>query len=452
MWEPDVDKRELRDLWVAIAIALSMGAYHLTYTLAIARELAIAQQIHRGLFFWILGLLWLAYRRWQRASQVQRTLMNILSSISTEVVMVIDSDRRIRMINESVERLFGLKTNWLIGRKTEELYGDRRINPSNPFEIRDALDKKGFHIGEATGTTADGKTFPLEIATARLRGQQGAVVLMKDITERKRAEEATRRAKEIAETAAETKTRLLSQIEEQFQKLKEAEQMRDNLTHMIVHDLRTPLQVIMANVDLMMQFPVRPLLAEETERLDEMHSQTKRLIGMVSDILDISRIESGKFPLSKSDCDLADVVEGAIGAAVLPASGPRIERQSPQSAARVSCDGEVVKRVLINLLGNAVKFSPADGVVRVGWKKNGTHARVSVSDSGPGIAPEHHAKIFDKFGQASQSGARKGPSSGVGLAFVKLAVEAHGGHVGVESQLGQGATFWFDLPTGKTVV
>ena len=190
----DIPNRETRDLWVAIAIALSLGVYHLLFNI-ISFLQYISYQYYQWvsnlLFFWILALLWVAYRRWRNAVYRQRKLRNILASIKTEVIMVVDSHRRIQMVNESVN-IFGFSPEEVINKTTDLLYLDRRVDKNRPTEIYDSINKIGFHIGQATGRKRTGETFPLEIMTVSLKGSEGVVVVIRDITERKQAEEKIR--------------------------------------------------------------------------------------------------------------------------------------------------------------------------------------------------------------------------------------------------------------------
>ncbi|MGA9111627.1 MAG: diguanylate cyclase domain-containing protein [Smithella sp.] len=190
----DIQNRDTIDLWVAIAIALSLGVYHLLFNI-ISFLQYISYQYYQWvsnlLFLWILALLWIAYRRWRNAVYRQRKLRNILASINTEVIMVVDSHRRIQMVNESIN-IFGFSPEEVIMKTTDLLYLDRRIDKNHPYEIRDSLNKIGFHIGQATGRKRTGETFPLEIMTALLKGNGGVVIVIRDITERKQAEEKIR--------------------------------------------------------------------------------------------------------------------------------------------------------------------------------------------------------------------------------------------------------------------
>jgi signal transduction histidine kinase len=239
---------------------------------------------------------------------------------------------------------------------------------------------------------------------------------------------------------------LYMEIEEQYRRLEKLELLRDSLVHMIVHDLRSPLAAIRAYLDLMKMDGEGKLDQEMTESIDEARKVAVEMTEMVSDLLDVSRLEAGKMPLELSQVDL-----GALATEVAAAIGRATRRvtvrvEGSAGHARINGDASVIRRVINNLVGNAVKFSPTSSQVEVLVQGNGTEARVSVSDRGPGIRPEYHEKIFEKFGQveAAQQGTKH--SSGLGLTFCKFAVEAHGGRMGLESVVGRGSTFWFALP------
>lgn len=246
---------------------------------------------------------------------------------------------------------------------------------------------------------------------------------------------------------------LYTEIEEQYRRLEKLELLRDSLVHMIVHDLRSPLAGIRAYLDLMQMDGEGKLEPEMTQSIDEARKVAVDMTEMVSDLLDVSRLESGKMPLEESQVDLgalATEVAAAIGRATHRVT-VRVEASAEQ--ARIIGDPSVIRRVINNLVGNAVKFSPTSSQIVLLVQGNGTEAKVSVSDRGPGIAPAYHEKIFEKFGQVEAASQGTKHSSGLGLTFCKFAVEAHGGRIGVESVVGRGSTFWFALPVhGPTAV
>jgi signal transduction histidine kinase len=175
------------------------------------------------------------------------------------------------------------------------------------------------------------------------------------------------------------------------------------------------------------------------------------MVGLVNSILDVSRLESGRMPIKYVQIRLSDLV-----AETLQAQGPlaadkglRLERDVPPTLPPAWADADLIGRVLQNLVGNAIKFTPPGGVIRVTAKVGQSDPLpvllVSVSDTGPGIPSEIRGQLFQKF----VTGRQEGRGSGLGLAFCKLAVEAHGEHIAVESALGQGTTFTFSLATAS---
>ncbi len=230
-------------------------------------------------------------------------------------------------------------------------------------------------------------------------------------------------------------------LAESLAKQEKMERMRDSLTHMIVHDMRSPLAVLQMTYDLLgAEFLAGD--ADAQAMLLNARASLSTLTEMVTQMLDLSRLESGQMELDRQPTDLADLARAAVEGV-----RPLLERRqatvtAPAAVARV--DPHIVRRVIGNLLGNALKFSADDGTVDIRVTQVSEGARVEVIDHGPGIAPEHHAKVFEKFGQIA--GAKRHMGSGLGLTFCKLAVEAHGGRIGLTSELGKGCTFWFSLP------
>lgn len=154
-------------------------------------QLPVVQWITRLLFFWVLALLWIAYRRWCQAISRHRELQTIISSVGPDVFIVIKPDRTITLCNNATKRMFGYESSEIVGQKTGLLYFDRQAKDKKN-KIYDHLERKGFHVGDATGKKRDGETFPLEIITGKLLEGPGAVILLRDITERRALEEQLR--------------------------------------------------------------------------------------------------------------------------------------------------------------------------------------------------------------------------------------------------------------------
>jgi two-component system sensor histidine kinase/response regulator len=236
---------------------------------------------------------------------------------------------------------------------------------------------------------------------------------------------------------------LFDQLQESFQELRRLEELRDSLTHMLVHDLRNPLTAIIGLVQVL-----RRTIAEPDERqknaLNLLTSSANAMVEMVSAILDVNRLEADELPLDLGDHQLDQLLELVSGMAA-PNKEVTVEVHCSVEA-RVRCDLSLMRRVVINLVSNAIKYAPSGSRVVVSGELEGKRALLRVSDSGPGIARELHERIFEKFAQAEQGSQRIPYSSGLGLTFCKLVVEKHGGQIGVVSEPGQGSTFWFSLP------
>lgn len=238
--------------------------------------------------------------------------------------------------------------------------------------------------------------------------------------------------------------RLHADLEAQYARLLDLEQLRDDLVHMMVHDLRSPLTAIRAYLALVKLDAGEKLDPELAENIDQAVMVGATMTEMVSDLLDVSRFEAGVMPLERIEVDLGQVTRDAM--ASVGATAHRVRFEASARPVRVICDPTVIRRVIGNLVANAVRFTPKDGECRVRLEGDTTAARITVTDTGTGIAPEHRDTIFEKFGQvaAARDNARR--SSGLGLTFCKLAVEAHGGQIGLDSEVGKGTSFWFTLP------
>ncbi len=231
-----------------------------------------------------------------------------------------------------------------------------------------------------------------------------------------------------------------------YEKLRESERLRDSLVHMIVHDLRSPLAAISAYLDLFGQEAKRKLGPETQEDIVNAMRATRNMVRMINGILDVSKMEAQMMKLDLRECDLAQVVGQSLEDLGSLVGTRRLTFESPNAPAVALADREIVARIVQNFLANALRFTPRDGEIRVGVAIEAEHLRIFVADTGPGVPAEFRHSIFDKFVQVDSSASQRGLSTGLGLAFCKLAAEAHGGHIGVDSELGQGSTFWFTLP------
>jgi signal transduction histidine kinase len=187
------------------------------------------------------------------------------------------------------------------------------------------------------------------------------------------------------------------------------------------------------------------LQKESQDDLKHAASAARRLAQMITDMLDINRFEAGKLELTTKRMRAGQLFEQSLESLAGLIKGRHLRLSVPADL-EVFADPEVARRVVVNLLGNALKFTASEGCIELGATALDAGVRVTVKDDGPGIDARYHARIFEKFEQVNARAEGGLPSIGLGLTFCKLAVEAHGGRIGVESAPGSGSTFWFELP------
>jgi two-component system, sensor histidine kinase and response regulator len=234
------------------------------------------------------------------------------------------------------------------------------------------------------------------------------------------------------------------QLQENYDRLRELETLRDNLVHMIIHDLRSPLGLMAGYVDLIRAKLGGKLAPTEMGYVDIVGKHTEHLLDMVTTLLDVSRMEANQMPLRRERFDLVAEARSVVDALGALAGKRRVNVEAQPASVQANADKDVIRRVIGNLVGNALKYTPDDGCIRITVGTKDSMVRLDVADTGPGIPAEYHTKIFEKFGQVDKQAPRH--STGLGLTFCKLAVEAHGGRIGLESVVGKGSTFWITLP------
>ncbi len=236
------------------------------------------------------------------------------------------------------------------------------------------------------------------------------------------------------------------ELQESIEALRRLETLRDSLVHMVVHDLRSPLAAISACLEVIKwdaEEQHRQELAADVEMA--LHA-TRTIIRLVNSVLDVSKMEGTEMRLQLAPADMAAVARESVEELESLVGTRQLVRDWPDEPVMAVVDRDVVARVLQNLLGNALKFTPTTGVVTIAVEANDDMVRMAVSDTGPGIPREYRERVFEKFGQVEAVSRGQRFSTGLGLTFCRLAVEAHGGRIGVDSEVGRGSTFWFVLP------
>ena len=241
--------------------------------------------------------------------------------------------------------------------------------------------------------------------------------------------------------------RLFDEIQDKSRQLEVASQHKSQFLANMSHELRTPLNAILGYTELMADGIYGELPEKTMGVLKRLESNGRHLLGLINDVLDLSKIEAGQLVLELTDYSLEDIAQTARSTLEPLAADKKLTFKvevSPKLPAGHG-DGRRLTQVLINLVGNAIKFTDAGEVVITGGATDGSF-HLSVRDTGPGISAADQAKLFQEFQQADNAITRKKGGTGLGLAISKRIVEMHGGKIWVESQVGQGSTFSFTVP------
>jgi len=387
------------------------------------------------LFFWLAALLLISFMRWREANRKRAELEDIVSSISPDTLIVVDTQRKIRVCNSSVKRVFGFTPKEVISKTTDVLYRDRRTNGAPKHEIYETLAKDGFHIGLATGTKKNGDTVPLEIITGHLSGQNGAVLLLRDISERVQAER--------------DRQKMSSRMQQQ-QKLESL----GVLSGGIAHDFNNLLTVMLGNAELAAT-DVPPASAV-SESLDGIKTAARRAAELCRQLL----AYAGQGQLRPVPLDMSGLVRGMMRLAEVPLGrNTALQCNLPDGVPAVNGDSKQVQQVIMNLVTNAAEsIGNNEGVVTVTTGlmdcdaryladvsigvelQPGQYVFVEIGDSGCGMDPETARNMFDPFYTTKFTGR------GLGLASVLGIVRRHNGAIKVDSRPGEGTAVRIFFP------
>jgi PAS domain S-box-containing protein len=362
-------------------------------------------------------------------------------SASANGIVITDrrgSDNPIIYVNRAFERMTGYAAAEVLGRNCRFLQGADRDQPGLAA-IRQAMREEREGHAELRNYRKDGSMFWNELFVAPVRDERGRVThyvgVQNDVTSRKLAEyELERRS---------------NQLEEAYTRLQALDKLRSNFFGLVSHELRTPLSSIVGFAEFLEDGVAGDLNQEQLIFVSEIQAGARRLEALVDDLLDFARLEAGTFRLMPREADLGVKVREVLASFQPQAQQKGIELSCwlPEAPMIVCADHPRIGQVLINLVGNALKFTPEGGRVAVALDHEDDEIRVTISDTGIGIAPEHLARLFDKFFQVEPTSTRSHGGAGLGLSIAKALVEAHRGQIGLESVPGRGTTFWFTLPT-----
>jgi signal transduction histidine kinase/ActR/RegA family two-component response regulator len=372
------------------------------------------------------------HRARQRAERTEDDLRRISDAVPT-LIAYIDADRRFRFVNAPYAARHRRSRASVVGATVSEVLGVERYARMRPH-LDAALDghKVSFQVltpYEQEPTDQIVTCLPDILPDGTVRG---AIVVITDLSDIKSAE------RERAE--------LLKRTEEARAAAEAANRSKDEFLAVLSHELRTPLTSMLGWARLLRtpNLPAHRL----AHGLEVIERNTRLQARLISDLLDVSRIVAGKLQLDRHEVELVATVETALEAlqADIEAKNITVTRQLDTAASRVLGDGTRLQQIAVNLVSNAVKFTPPGGRIDIRLTAAGDRARLCVSDTGIGIAPEVLPNVFDRFLQATTP-SNRGAGLGLGLAIVRHLVELHGGRVWAESAgLERGATFTVELP------
>jgi PAS domain S-box-containing protein len=357
--------------------------------------------------------------------------------------MIIINDRGlIQLVNAQTERLFGYQREALVGKTVEILIPER-------LRARHQGRREGyFHAPkvremgaglELWGRKKDGSEFPIEISLSPMQTENGqwATAAVRDVSERKRTDQELRAARDAAVRAME--------------KIQQANRVKSEFLANMSHELRTPLNAIIGFSELLESGAVTGDMLEHDEFVRDILASGRHLLQLINDVLDLSKVETGKMQFRPEHVTLDTVVTEVLNVLRTTAAAKEITVTSAiaPDVAHAFLDASRFKQVLYNFVSNALKFTPSGGRVSIRVLADPDHKdcfRLEVEDTGIGIKEEDFGRLFVAFEQIDSSSTRQQGGAGLGLAVTRLIVEAQGGSVGLQSTLGRGSTFFATLP------
>ncbi|MEA2604260.1 MAG: hypothetical protein QOF89_5252 [Acidobacteriota bacterium] len=329
-------------------------------------------------------------------------------------MITFNEQSRIESVNPAAERIVGYREEELIGESIAVLLAEAPADDPEPF-LRQFHQKAIGRVTEAWGRRKNGEVFCTEAAFFEFAAPEGRrfACNFQDISERR-----------------------------------EVDRLKSEFVSTVSHELRTPLTSIRGSLGLLAAGVLGDLPPQVRDLLRLAERNVVRLTALINDILDFERLDSGGLEIQSTDLDLQPLFEQSLESVRPVADEQQIALISSPTELRVRADGARIVQLLVNLVSNAIKFSPPGREIRV-WAEEEDDAwvRTFVKDRGQGIPASYHQRIFERFVHVETADKRDKGGTGLGLAICKAIVEQHGGRIGVDSEPGVGSTFWFDLPS-----
>ncbi|MGZ4860370.1 MAG: PAS domain-containing sensor histidine kinase [Candidatus Angelobacter sp.] len=378
-----------------------------------------------------------------------------LLEAAPDAILEVNQGGQIMLLNEAAERMFGYSRGELLGLNVESLVPASMRGGHAQHRASYAMHPNTRPMGtglELQGQRKDGSLFPVEISLSPnwIEGSLHVIASVRDITQRRAVEDRLRALREQYTAELTVKN---EQLEARNLEVERANSLKTEFLASMSHELRTPLHTIIGFSELLTEQLEGPLTEKQQRFVSHILQDARHLLELINEILDISKIESGRLELKRESFDFSQIIEEVLGGIRHQAAAKNIAVENKNSfQGSLYADRLRVKEILYNLLNNAVKFTPEGGRVWLESFGEGDTLHVSVCDTGIGIPAKEHPSIFEKFYQVGDTtgGIREG--TGLGLPITKHLVELHGGSISVESRPGEGSRFMLTLPVRESGV
>lgn len=362
------------------------------------------------------------------AQQFDQVFRVMVESLSDYAFYMLDTEGRVVTWNRGAERIKGYSEAEVIGQSNEIFFTTEDRAADKPRRLLAEARKHGRVEDLGWRLRKDGSRYWADAIITALHDPQGRLTgyakVTRDLTELEHLER------------------------EKIEALEQADVLKDQFISILSHELRTPINAITGFGSILDDEVAGPLTAQQHLYLGKILDGAETLLALVNDLLDLSRIQAGRFQLNPLPFDFPQLVTEKLEALepIAEQRKLRLVNEVPQDLPLLAGDAQRIGQVLINLVNNAIKFTSAGGSIRVRACLDGAQLRCEVIDTGIGIAREDYEKLFKPFTQVDMTSTRQAGGTGLGLAISKSLVEAHHGQIGVESEPGKGSTFWFTLP------
>lgn len=378
------------------------------------------------------------------AKSIEETVESMI-----DCVILIDLKGRITQVNKVVETTYGYKKDEIIGKTPWEFLIKEDISRFRE-KLKETIEKGSIREFECTVATKDDREILTSFSSTMLKDVEGKpksiVTVLRDITERKQAEEALKKSEEKIKERTKQLEKAHKDLLIEHEKLEQINKMKSDFISYTSHQLRTPLAAVRGYADIILSARLGKVTAEQKQRLAKIISHADRLTHLVNDLLDLSKLEAGEIPLKIKLISVQAAIEEALLEVEMLASEKKvtIEAKSVPANLKVLADEQGLHNVLQNLLDNAIKFNSIGGKITIKATELKSKVRIDITDTGMGIPEKRLKKLFEPFSQMGTSG-----SSGLGLAIVNNFTEAMSGTISVKSKEKEGSTFSVTLPQGR---